>query len=190
MKQFNTWERYHDPKHPKHEYQVARHNWFMERIVGEKLLDVGCSGGLALYLAGKKDFVKELCGVDICRNTVLLARKRLECYTNKEVCLHVGRADVLPFESGYFDCVMCGETLEHVTDDKLAAAELGRVIKPGGVLLVSVPKEGHLSKEHVRLYTRKSLDDLIINAGFDLIEQSEMKASRRGYYLLIKAEKI
>jgi len=190
MKQFNTWERYFDPKHPKHKYQVARHAWFMDRIVAGRLLDVGCSGGLGLYLAGRNHSVKELHGVDICRNTVELARKRLECYKHTTVCLHIGKAEALPEETGYFDCVMCGETLEHVENDKLAATELGRVIKPGGTLLVSVPKEGHLSKEHVRLYTKKSLEELIINAGFDLLEQSEMKASPRGYYLLIKAEKV
>jgi len=190
MKQENTWERYFDPKHPKHVYQVARHGWFMDRVVGGRLLDVGCSGGLALFLAGKKDFITELHGVDINKNTIELARKRLERYKDKIVCLHIGRAEILPEETDYFDCVMCGETLEHVSDDILAAKELARVIKPGGTLLISVPKEGHLSKKHVRLYTKRSLYNLIVNAGFDLIEQSEMKASRRGYYLLLKAEKV
>ena len=49
MKQFNTWERYFDPKHPSHQYQVTRHEWFIDRVHGPKLLDVGCLGGLALY---------------------------------------------------------------------------------------------------------------------------------------------
>ena len=77
MRQWNTWERYFDPNHPKHKYQVARHAWFMDNIVGGKLMDVGCSGGLALFLAGKKDIVKELHGIDIDRSMVEKAGKRL-----------------------------------------------------------------------------------------------------------------
>ena len=189
MKQFNTWERYFDPKHPKHKYQVARHGWFMDRVHGEKLLDVGCSGGLGLFLAGKKNDIGELHGVDICADTVNLARIRLSCYKKKLIILHIAYAEKIPEDDNYFDCVMCGETLEHVTYDQVVASELARVTRTGGTLLVSVPKEGHLSKEHVRLYTKGGLRDLIANAGFDIIEESEMKASPRGYYLLLKAIK-
>jgi len=189
MKQFNTWERYFDPKHPKHIYQVVRHGWFMDRVHGDKLLDVGCSGGLGLFLAGKKPDIGELHGIDICENTINLSRKRLACYKNKLIILYVAPAEKMPESDNYFDCVMCGETLEHVTDDKIAALEIARVTRAGGTLLVSVPKEGHLSKEHVRLYTKGGLRDLIANAGFDIIEESEMKASPRGYYLLLKAIK-
>lgn len=189
MKQFNTWERYFDPKHPKHQYQVARHKWFMDRVHGPKLLDVGCSGGLALFLAGKKDDIEELHGVDICIDTINKSRERLACYKNKIVALHVGKAEELPEETEYFDCVMCGETLEHVDSDLLAIKELHRVLKPGGTLLISVPKDGHLSKEHVRLYSKNTLHVKIEAAGFDIVEHGEMKASKRGYYLLVKAIK-
>lgn len=189
MKQFNTWERYFDPKHPKHKYQVARHNWFMDRIHGYKLLDVGCSGGLGLYLAGKNDSIDELHGVDICKDTIELSRIRLSCYKTKIVALHIGKAEELPEEDNYFDCVMCGETLEHVTDEKIAVKEISRVTKSGGTLLVSVPKNGHLSKEHVRLFTKESLKKLISENGFDIVEESEMKASVNGYYLLLRAIK-
>lgn len=190
MKQHNTWERYFDKSHPKNIYEVARHNWFMDRLVGGKLLDVGCSGGLALYLAGKFDIVTELHGVDICKDTVEITRKRLVCYGNKIVSIEVGIAENLPKETGYFDCVICGETLEHVTDDKRAVAEISRVIKTGGILLVSVPKEGHLSKEHIRLYTKEKLRELISKEHFNIIEESEMRASISGYYLLLMAIKI
>ena len=50
-----------------------------------------------------------------------------------------GNAQNLPFASGCFDRVICSEVLEHVRDPFRAAKELVRVLKPGGVLAVSVP---------------------------------------------------
>jgi ubiquinone/menaquinone biosynthesis C-methylase UbiE len=187
VKQFNTWERYYDSKHSKHKYQVARHNWFMDRVEGPNLLDIGCSGGLALFLAGKKENITELCGVDIKEDTTITARERLSIYTNKKIDLRVAPAESTAFPSNYFDCVIIGETLEHVPNDFDVLREAFRVLLPCGILLVSVPKDGHLSKEHIRLYSKKSIRDVITKAGFAIFEESEMRASKNGYYLLIKA---
>lgn len=184
MKQFNTWERYFDPNHPKHVYQVDRHHWLMDRISDGKLLDVGCSGGLALYLAGKNENVTALYGVDTCEDTNEKARERLSKYKNKEVVILNSTADSLPFEGNCFDTVLCGETLEHVPDDKRAIDEIARVAKHGASILITVPKDGHLSKEHIRLYDIEKLNRLIMSAGIDIIESDEMKASKNGYYLL------
>ena len=45
----------------------------------------------------------------------------------------------LPFGDAAFDCCLCTEVLEHIQDDDRALGELARVIKPGGLLLMSVP---------------------------------------------------
>lgn len=50
-----------------------------------------------------------------------------------------GRAEQLPLESGVFDLVFCTQVLEYVPDPGLAVAEIYRVLKPGGVLLLSAP---------------------------------------------------
>ena len=189
MKQFNTWERYFDVNHPKHRYQVVRHNWIMSRVQGPRLLDVGCSGGLALFLAGEKSDISELYGVDVCVDIIATARERMSRYVQKKVCINFGFAESLNLESEYFDCVICGETLEHVKSDSRAMSEMFRVARAGAVLLVTVPKDGHLSTEHIRLYNKKSINDLISSAGFDIVEESEMPASVSGKYLLRKAIK-
>jgi len=191
LKQFNTWERYFNPKHPKHKYQVARHNWFMKKVHGERLLDVGCSGGLALYLAAKQNVnIKELVGVDICLDTVKLARERLSSFVDRKITIHLSEADKIPEPNNNFDCVICGETLEHVQDDWKVMQEICRVLKPSGTLLVSVPKDGHLSREHIRLYSEKSIAELITYAGFDIKEKSsDMKAAPKNYYILVRAIK-
>jgi SAM-dependent methyltransferase len=49
-----------------------------------------------------------------------------------------GRGEQLPLASGLFDIVFCTQVLEFVPDPRLAVAEIHRVLKPGGVLLMSV----------------------------------------------------
>ena len=50
-----------------------------------------------------------------------------------------GNTLALPFRAARFDRIICSEVLEHVTDPAQAVSELGRVLKPGGLLAVSVP---------------------------------------------------
>lgn len=54
----------------------------------------------------------------------------------------------LPFADGSLDLVTASEVLEHIQDDAAAAAELARIIRPGGLLLVTVPAYQFLWSEH------------------------------------------
>jgi SAM-dependent methyltransferase len=87
----------------------------------------------------------------------------------------------LPFEESFFDCVIISEVLEHLHDDDRALREISRVLKPGGVLAASVPREGPeavcwaLSREyrhseggHVRIYRRKVLRRKLVDNGFQI----------------------
>jgi SAM-dependent methyltransferase len=46
----------------------------------------------------------------------------------------------LPFEDGAFDVVIVSEVLEHVPDDRAAIAEIHRVVRPGGLAAITVPR--------------------------------------------------
>jgi SAM-dependent methyltransferase len=87
----------------------------------------------------------------------------------------------LPFPNEAFDCVVASEILEHLHDDDRALAEIGRVLKPGGNLAVSVPRWGPeavcwaLSREyrrtpggHVRIYRRRQLRSKLVAHGFEI----------------------
>jgi len=87
----------------------------------------------------------------------------------------------LPFQDGTFDLVLASEVLEHVREPGAIIAESWRVLRPGGRLVVSVPRFGPeainwlLSLEyhsavggHVHIFTRKRLARLVVQGGFRL----------------------
>lgn len=61
------------------------------------------------------------------------------CNRQERVTFVCGDATALPFEDASFDAVTMFDLIEHVPDDRAAMAEARRVLRPGGVLLVSTP---------------------------------------------------
>jgi len=73
----------------------------------------------------------------------------------------------LPFRSGAFDVVIASDVLEHIEADSSAVAEMVRVLRPGGSLIVSVPAHQWLFSEHdaalhhFRRYSKTALRGLL-----------------------------
>lgn len=67
-----------------------------------------------------------------------------------EVAARLADAAALPFADGTFDAALCLDVFEHVPDDRRAAAELLRVLRPGGQAVVSVPGHPRLFSAHDR----------------------------------------
>ncbi len=82
----------------------------------------------------------------------------------------------MSFAAATFDCVICSEVLEHVHDDQKAVAELRRVLKPGGVLIVTVPYQKRFWAEddeyvgHIRRYDSGELEQTLLSCGFQFIK--------------------
>jgi SAM-dependent methyltransferase len=78
----------------------------------------------------------------------------------------------LPFDGDRFDAAVLGEVLEHIEDDACALREVRRVLRPHGVLALSVPAHPSLYGPsdvwagHVRRYTRPQLLETCDQAGF------------------------
>jgi ubiquinone/menaquinone biosynthesis C-methylase UbiE len=89
----------------------------------------------------------------------------------------VVRADVteLPFADSSFDAVVLGEVIEHVADDVAALRESRRVLRPGGMLVLSVPAHptwfGPSDRwaGHVRRYSRAALISACLEADFAVV---------------------
>lgn len=77
----------------------------------------------------------------------------------------------LPFASGSFDAVVALDVMEHLPDDAACAAEIRRVLRPGGHLVATVPAYQFLwsahdiALMHYRRYTVAGLRRLVIGAG-------------------------
>ena len=80
--------------------------------------------------------------------------------------------EILPFPDLAFDLVVCIEAFQWVRDPAHAVREFGRVLRPGGTALVSVPYAFEYDRENFeRRYTGNELVELF--AGWDAVELSE-----------------
>lgn len=103
------------------------------RVSGKALLDVGCGdGALAAELARRGAMVT---GVDLDPTMITAARRRAEA-EGVQLRLVEGQAESLPFDSAVFDYVVAVTVLCFVREAKRAVAEMARILKPGGRLVI------------------------------------------------------
>jgi SAM-dependent methyltransferase len=150
---------------------------------GNRVLDAGCGTGRHVceaFRAGGVDVVGiDLKWEDLCKAATTLYLMREAEGGGRGRCL-ISRADVitLPFCDEIFDTVICSEVLEHIADNRAAIGELVRVLKPGGNLVVSVPRflpericwalseaYHHEPGGHIRIYRKKELQTQLEAAG-------------------------
>ncbi len=106
-------------------------SWACSRTTG-KTLEVAIGTGLNL---GSYPPEVELVGLDLSPEMLDLARTRAE-ELGRDVDLRVGDAHALPFDADTFDAVVCTYSLCNIPDPRSAVAEMKRVLRPGGRLLL------------------------------------------------------
>jgi 2-polyprenyl-3-methyl-5-hydroxy-6-metoxy-1,4-benzoquinol methylase len=145
---------------------------------GEHVLDVGCGEGR--FTAALVDAGARVVGIDVAQEP--LRRARAE---RSDLDLQfVPAQGPWPLEDTSFDAVWAGETIEHVADTAGWLSEVRRVLRPGGLLLLSTPAHGPLtllglalsrrafaarfdpSSDHLRFYSRATLAELLGEFGF------------------------
>ena len=107
---------------------------------GGVVLDVGCGHGQLLQ---GLDSQFQLVGLDYIGKVLPLARQN--GYQPFQ-----GDATALPFADGQFDGVVCSEVLQHFTDPAPVVAELVRVCRPGGTILISTVNRASLLRSGLR----------------------------------------
>jgi SAM-dependent methyltransferase len=137
-----------------------------------RLLDLGCGtgGNSATYTE-----FGSVVGVEPDASALRFAQARLRAEgpaTGLGYCRAAGTS--LPLARESFDAVIASDVLEHIADDRAAVAEIGRVLRPGGVFVFSVPAHPWLWSTHddalwhQRRYRRAELKRLIAEGGLDL----------------------
>jgi len=150
---------------------------------GYRILDIGC--GTGRHTGEVNRFKKcHVVGTDLMFSDLQGAKERLtflEKTDGRSGGWHLCLSDIgaLSFDDEAFDAIICTEVLEHIRDENKAIDELNRVLKPGCILAVSVPRFlpewicWRLSREyrtsengHIRIYRKKKLIKGLTAFGF------------------------
>ncbi len=153
-----------------------------------RLLDVGCATGIFLHAMQRRGW--EACGVEPSAYAAQYARSRL----NLDVVQ--GFLEDAAFPGENFDLVTMWDVLEHVPDPGATLAEVSRVLKPGGWLVLSLPNPESWERalfgrcwagwdvpRHFHLFTRRVLARQLERAGLRLEEVTSF-TGRHGVLVL------
>ena len=159
--------------------------WLLENIdiTSGRLLDIGSTIGDQLYDTLPKT-------VEI--NCLNLNSKK---FKNKQIKFKQGDIRKADYPDNYFDLIACVSTLEHIgvagrygSDDQpegdlRAMGEIKRILKPGGILLATVPYGDKDILPINKLYNKTRIDDLF--SGLEIISQ-EFKKFNKNWHVWLK----
>ena len=141
---------------------------------GEWLLDVGCGTGTLLAVVRRVAPAVSVVGADLATEMLGAARAKLA----DEVPLVAADAAGLPFQTGSFDVVVSSSSFHYWPDPGAGLAELGRVLRPGGRLVVTDWCDDYLACKacdlvlrlvdpaHQRAYGSRECVQLLNHAGY------------------------
>lgn len=113
-----------------HRYAMAR-----ELVAGKSVLDIACGEGYGSFMLA--DAAGSVVGVDIARDTVEHASRK---YNKDNLQFKVGDCVDIPLPNASIDVVVSFETIEHLDRHDDMMKEIKRVLRPGGVVIISTPE--------------------------------------------------
>lgn len=156
-----------------------------------RVLDLGCGDGLTSGPSVQQRGCKYV-GVDVSENGAMRAR------VNGFESVLVADSTCLPFDQGEFDAALCIEVFEHLFEPLAAAKEILRVLKPGALMVATVPNAAYWQRRvelgihglwnplgdrlsvaepwrdpHIRFFTPSTLGKMVERAGFERVRLGE-----------------
>jgi 2-polyprenyl-3-methyl-5-hydroxy-6-metoxy-1,4-benzoquinol methylase len=148
---------------------------------GTSLLDIGCGEGFFLFNASKAGYSAK--GIELSKDAAAYAKREFN------LDIEARAFEELQFPENYFDVVTLWQVLEHLPHPLAILKEAYRILKPGGLLMVSTPDiEGiparilgkrwwNIRKLHINQFSTKTLTDILENAGFENVSSDSYKES-------------
>lgn len=135
-----------------------------ERIIGDKILDLGC---------GANKTVPNAIGVDLIKVDEVIETLAGQL---SEADVHADVSQKLPFEDGIADTIIARHIFEHLIDSVTVLREWNRLLRSGGRLIIAVPNNEianyiPLNIEHVHGFNKESIKSLMEATGYKVIEQ-------------------
>ena len=153
-----------------------------------RLLDVGCATGV--FLEGMRQRGWTVAGVELNAEAARYARERsgLEVF--------VGELEEAGYPDASFDVVTLWDVLEHVRDPRETLEEIARILRAGGLLVLSLPNPDCLEARlfgpywagwdvprHLYIFSRSVLEQLLAETGFQIQEVSSFTGRYHAFVL-------
>jgi SAM-dependent methyltransferase len=148
----------------------------------QRILDIGCGEGITLERLIRRLPDRHIIGLDLLAENVAICK-------NHGLPVVQGDAYHLAFADGSLDCCLFMEVIEHLDQPERALAEIHRVLKTGGLLLIVFPndlmwvvarlatlkiKEAFYDPGHVRRWSPRSIRDEVVEHSFEVIKQTSL----------------
>jgi len=175
----------------------------LQPLSDARVLDLGCGFGRHAFALAREG--ANVVALDAGRDEIvgvqgMLAAMALEGEfdaTRTLASAVVGDAHHLPFPDNAFDHIICSEVLEHIPDDATVLRDIVRVLRPGGTLVVTVPRffpervnwwlsEAYHSVPggHIRIYRQRVLRARLRDAGLVVTSSHHAHALHSPYWWL------
>lgn len=126
-------------------------------LAGKRVLDVGCGKGRFARILKERHPEAEIWGLDISEEMLR--------FVPPGIRTRAGSMTALPFPDEWFDGAYATESLEHAVEIERAVAEICRVVKPGGHIVIIDKNAGQAGRlttpEWEKWFTRKQLEKLL-----------------------------
>jgi spore maturation protein CgeB/2-polyprenyl-3-methyl-5-hydroxy-6-metoxy-1,4-benzoquinol methylase/septal ring factor EnvC (AmiA/AmiB activator) len=140
----------------------ARVHWLCEHSQGPRVLDLGCSQGIASIILAREGCT--VVGLDIEAPAIAAAREAIGNETpevQQRVTFQVADAFTAEFEPASFDTVIMGELLEHLATPERLLERVCQWLRPGGRAVISVPHGYEPFPDHKRSFYVQRLVTLL-----------------------------
>lgn len=115
---------------------VSRYELASKYAKNKVVLEVGCGAGYGAEILSWK--AKKVYAIDNNKNAIRDCKKN---YQQNNLVFKLGDMIKLDFPSNHFDLITAFEVLEHIEDYQKAISEFLRVLKPGGIIILSTPNK-------------------------------------------------